>query len=180
MRLKPFSVLFSIAQLGWNVIYSIFYPVHPRVQQRKQLVPVPPMPPPPAAAAVPIAKWLEERYPHRIITHSFLATAVVAVMSSPLLFFLHWHYWIALVLGHFCGWFSDCFTKAGVAAFFPSPSRLVIPGNPKARLESKSPAEYWILAIVVFLSVASVNLISAGGISEQFARSFFQDAATAA
>jgi hypothetical protein len=53
MRLKPFSVLFSIAQLGWNVIYSIFYPVHPRVQQRKQLVPVPPMPPIPAAAAAP-------------------------------------------------------------------------------------------------------------------------------
>ncbi len=128
----------------------------------------------------PIAKWLEERYPHRTITHSFLATATLAAMSAPILFWLHWHYWIALVLGHFCGWFSDCFTKAGVAAFFPSPSRLVIPGNPKARLESKSPAEYWILAIAVFLSVASVNLISAGGISEQFARSFFQDAATAA
>lgn len=54
MRLKPFSLLFWIAQLGWNVIYSIFYPVHQRVQQRKHLAPVPPMPPPPAAAAAPL------------------------------------------------------------------------------------------------------------------------------
>ncbi len=53
MRLQPFSFLFSVAQLGWNVIYSIFYPVHLRVQQRKQLAPIPPMPPTPAAAAAP-------------------------------------------------------------------------------------------------------------------------------
>lgn len=128
----------------------------------------------------PVARYLEERFPHRTITHSFAATGVLALAAVPLWIFLSWHYWAALVLGHFCGWFSDCFTKAGVAAFYPSPARLVIPGNPKARLESKSPAEYWILAIAVFLSVASVNLISAGGISEQFARSVFQDAATAA
>lgn len=128
----------------------------------------------------PVARYLEERFPHRTITHSFAATGVLAITAAPILFFLPWHYWAALVMGHFCGWFSDCFTKAGVAAFYPSPARLVIPGNPKARLESKSPAEYWILAIAVFLSVASVNLISAGGISEQFARSVFQDAATAA
>lgn len=128
----------------------------------------------------PIAHWLEDRYPHRTITHSFVATAGLAVISAPLLLVLSWKYWAALVLGHFCGWFSDCFTKAGVAAFFPSPARLVIPGNPKARLESKSPAEYWVLAIAVLLAVVSTNLISAGGISEQFGRAFFQDAATAA
>lgn len=128
----------------------------------------------------PIARWLEERYPHRTITHSFAATGALAIAAAPMLFFVHWHYWLAIVLGHFCGWFADCFTKAGVAAFFPSPTRLVIPGNPKARLESKSPAEYWILALALCLCVVSVNLISAGGISEQFGRAFFQDSATAA
>ncbi|HHP7245537.1 MAG TPA: metal-dependent hydrolase, partial [Elainellaceae cyanobacterium] len=127
----------------------------------------------------PVAKWLEERFPHRTITHSFMASGVVAIACVPL-FLIHWHYWAAIVLGHFCGWFSDCFTKAGVAAFYPSPARLVIPGNPRARLESKSPSEYWILAIALFLTVVSVNLISAGGISEQFALSFFSDSATAA
>jgi len=127
----------------------------------------------------PVAKWLEERYPHRTITHSFAASGAVAALGLPLVM-IHWHYWLGLVLGHFCGWFSDSFTKAGVAAFFPSPARLVIPGNPKVRLESKSPAEYWVLAIALCLIVVSVNLISAGGISEQFGRLLFNDASTAA
>jgi len=126
----------------------------------------------------PIARFLEERFPHRTVTHSFLSSAVLAIASSPLLYFHHWQFWAALNIGHFCGWFSDCFTKSGVSAFWPSPSRLVIPGNPKARLRSQSPAEYWVLGITVFLAIASINLSSAGGVTEQFAKSFFPDAAT--
>lgn len=128
----------------------------------------------------PIAHWIEERYPHRTITHSFLSTFIVALMASPLLFLVHWHYWAALVIGQFSGWFADAFTRSGVAAFYPNPARLVIPGNPRARLRSQSPTEYWVLGITIFLAVASINLISAGGITEQFAKGFFQDAATAA
>lgn len=131
-------------------------------------------------ALYPIARWLEERYPHRTITHSFLSSVVVAIATAPLLYFLHWHYWAAIVLGQFCGWFSDAFTRSGVAAFYPSPARLVIPGNPRARLRSQSPAEYWVLGTALFLAVVSVNLSSAGGITEQFARSFFPDTATTA
>ncbi|OLP20087.1 hypothetical protein BST81_02290 [Leptolyngbya sp. 'hensonii'] len=127
----------------------------------------------------PIAHWIEARYPHRTITHSFLATGAVAALGAPLLW-LNWHFWAALVLGHFCGWLSDAFTKAGVAAFYPSPARLVIPGNPRARLESKSPSEYWVLAVSLFLCVVSVNLISAGGITEQFELFFMRGSETAA
>lgn len=128
----------------------------------------------------PVAHWLEERFPHRSITHSFISTGFVAIVSSPLLFFYHWHYWAALVIGQFMGWFSDSFTKSGVAAFYPNPARLVIPGNPRARLKTQSTAEYWVLSIAAFIAVASINLTSAGGISEQFALSFFGDSATAA
>lgn len=128
----------------------------------------------------PIAHYLESRYPHRTITHSFLSTFITIIAASPLLFFFHWHYWAALVMGQFLGWFADAFTRSGVAAFYPNPARLVIPGNPRARLRSQSPQEYWVLAAAVFLAIASINLISAGGISEQFGRSFFQDSATAA
>ncbi|NJN87530.1 MAG: metal-dependent hydrolase [Leptolyngbyaceae cyanobacterium SL_7_1] len=130
-------------------------------------------------ALYPIASFLESRFPHRTITHSFLSTGVVAIASLPLCL-IHWHYWLALVLGQFTGWFADSFTRSGVAAFYPSPVRLVIPGNPRARLRSHSPAEYWVLGVVCFLAIASINLASAGGITEQFARSFFPDASTAA
>jgi len=37
----------------------------------------------------PISNWIEERYPHRSITHSLLATAFIAVVGGlPLYFFL--------------------------------------------------------------------------------------------
>jgi len=82
-------------------------------------------------------------------------------------------------MGQFVGWFADSFTRAGVTAFYPNPARLVIPGNPKARLRSGSPLEYWVLGIALFLAIAVVNLNSSGGISEQFSRLLFNDPATA-
>lgn len=127
----------------------------------------------------PITNFLEQRFPHRSVTHSFAATAGVAVLSLPLLW-LDWHLYIAAVLGYFVGWFADAFTKSGVEAFYPNPARLVIPGNPRARLETRSPAEYWVLALAILLTVFSVNLASAGGISETVALTFFNDSATAA
>jgi len=56
----------------------------------------------------------------------------------------------------------------------------VIPGNPRVRLRSQSPGEYWGLAIAAVLAVISINLMSAGGLSEQFGRAFFVDSSTAA
>jgi inner membrane protein len=127
----------------------------------------------------PIAHWIEERYPHRSVTHSFMATGIVAGCSIPLLF-IGWSFYLAAVIGHFCGWFSDCFTKSGVVAFYPNTARLVIPGNPRWRLDRKSPAEYWILASCCFLTIASIQIISAGGMSDAIALSFFNDSTTAA
>jgi inner membrane protein len=128
----------------------------------------------------PIACWIEARFPHRTVTHSFMASGVVAALALPLWLGLGWQGWAALVLGHFVGWFSDAFTKSGVGAFWPHEARLVIPGNPRARLNTHSPAEYWVLAIAVLLTVFSVNLTSAGGLSEAFSRTFLRDVETAA
>ena len=128
----------------------------------------------------PIASYIEQRYAHRTITHSFISTFAIAILFAPLWVVFGWQYWAALVLGQFTGWFADCFTKAGCAAFFPNPARLVIPGNPKARLSSGSSTEYWILGMVILLAIASVNISSAGGISESFATAFFNDSTTTA
>ena len=128
----------------------------------------------------PIARWFEERFSHRGVTHSFLATAVVTAVTAPIALWFSWQMWAGLSLGYFFGWFSDVFTKSGVAAFYPSNSRLVIPGNPKARLSTGSSGEYWVLSIAIALLIISVQFISNGGVSELFQKSFFRDSETAA
>lgn len=131
-------------------------------------------------ALYPIARWFEERFSHRSVTHSFLATAIVTAVTAPVALWFSWQIWLGLSLGYFFGWFSDVFTKSGVAAFYPSNSRLVIPGNPKARLSTGSSGEYWVLAIAIALLIISCQFISNGGVTELFERSFFRSADTAA
>ena len=128
----------------------------------------------------PIASWLENRYPHRGPTHSFLSTMIVGCAALPLIKYFHWHFWAAIVLGQFLGWFSDSFTKMGVQAFWPDDAWLVIPGNPRSRLDTKSAAEYWIMATSMVLLVVSVNITSTGGVSEAFASLIFQNSESAA
>lgn len=115
----------------------------------------------------PISRWIEKRFPHRTLTHSFLATSIVALFTLPIAF---WglEYWQALTLGYFLGWFGDVFTKKGVAAFYPSAARLVIPGNPRLRLTTGSRAEGFVLAVLVGVAIVSININSYGGILRSF------------
>lgn len=104
----------------------------------------------------PLTNFLEQRFPHRSMTHSFMATGLVGVLALPLLW-VQPPLYLAVVVGYFVGWFADAFTKSGVEAFYPNPARLVIPGNPRARLDTRSPAEYWVLATAVFLTTVSIR-----------------------
>jgi inner membrane protein len=121
----------------------------------------------PGRVLFPLSHWLERRFPHRSISHSFLATVVFSLVVLPA---LTWGFifWQALVLGYFCGWFGDVFTKSGVCAFYPSPARLVIPGNPRLRLSTGSGAEVFLLGVLVCLAIASINIASNGGILKAF------------
>jgi inner membrane protein len=102
------------------------------------------------------------------MTHSFLVTGMIAIALLPLMFWgKSGHYW-ALLVGYWMGWFGDVFSKSGVAAFFPSQARLVIPGNPRLRLSTGSKAESIVLAVLTFIAVVSININSAGGIMRSF------------
>ena len=121
----------------------------------------------PGRILFPVSRYLETRYPHRSITHSFLATGLFGLLVSPLAYFDP-HICHALVLGYFLGWFGDVFTKSGVTAFYPSPARLVIPGNPRLRLSTNSPAELFVLGVLVLVAVVSIAINSGGGILRGF------------
>ncbi len=116
----------------------------------------------------PLSRWIERRWPHRTLTHSLLATAIIAALALP----LRWQQsqlWYALMLGYFSGWFGDAFTKSGVAAFYPlSSARLVIPANPRLRLTTGSRAEYVVCAVLLLSLTVSFQLHTNGGLRRTF------------
>lgn len=114
--------------------------------------------------AFPISRWIEKRYPHRTVTHSFLATAAIAIASGPLWYFFGWRVWLAVWLGHLLACFSDTFTKQGVQLFFPAPVWCVCGSNPNKRLTTGGTGEYWVLAGTIALLILNINLTTAGGV----------------
>jgi inner membrane protein len=114
-----------------------------------------------------ISRWIEKRYSHRTLTHSFLFSLGLAVVTFPITLW-NQSLWIAMNLGYFLGWYADNFTKQGVCAFFPHPGRLVTPGNPRLRLSTGSSAEYFLLAVLVCVAIAIINLNTSGGILKAF------------
>ena len=119
----------------------------------------------------PISSWIEDRYPHRSITHSFLATAVITVVSFLVTYFLlgdiNWKIAIALPLGHLLSCFSDTFTKQGVQLFYPDPAWAISVSNPRRRLKTGGAGELWVLGIAIALLTFGIYLANDGGITQK-------------
>ncbi len=115
----------------------------------------------------PLSSYLEKRFAHRSITHSFLALAIFAVIIFPVTF-IGYNYWLGMVSGYFWGFFGDVFTKSGVALFYPSKVRAISPANPRLRLSTGSNAEWFVLLILIAFAILSININSAGGIVRNF------------
>ncbi|MDJ0596257.1 MAG: metal-dependent hydrolase [Pleurocapsa sp. MO_226.B13] len=117
----------------------------------------------------PISSWIEDRFPHRSITHSLLATVAIAVVS--LLggyFFLEQTFaLIALPLGHLLACFSDTFTKQGVQLFYPEPVWAISVSNPRRRLKTGGAGELWVLGIAIALLTLGIYLANGGGITQK-------------
>jgi inner membrane protein len=111
----------------------------------------------------PISNWIENRFPHRSVTHSLIATSVIALLSVPLYFYFDWKTWLCLPLGHLLSCFSDVFTKQGVQLFWPHPAWCISVSNPNKRIKTGGTGEYWVLAIAIIILVAAINLSSTGG-----------------
>jgi inner membrane protein len=115
----------------------------------------------------PLSSFIEDRFPHRSITHSLLATGFIAAVSLPIGYLLgNWLSAIALPLGHLLACFSDCFTKQGVQLFFPDPAWAISVSNPNRRIRTGSTAEYWVLVVAAAALVLGIWLAT-GGVAVQ-------------
>jgi inner membrane protein len=94
----------------------------------------------------PVSSWIEDRFPHRSVTHSLLATAAIAVLSLSIGYYFLGNIWmaIALPLGHLLACFSDTFTLQGVQLFYPDPAWAVSVSNPRRRLKTGGAGELWV------------------------------------
>ena len=116
----------------------------------------------------PISSWIEDRFPHRSVTHSLAATVAIATVSLAVGASLgDIKSWLALPLGHLLSCFSDCFTRQGVQLFWPTPVWAISVSNPKRRIRTGGPAEYWVLAVAVGLLMLSIWLAGTGGVTGQ-------------
>ena len=118
----------------------------------------------------PISSWIEDRFPHRSITHSLLATAGIAAISLGVnYFFLHGSIKaaIALPLGHLLACFSDTFTKQGVQLFYPEPVWAISVSNPRRRLKTGGAGELWVLGIAIALLILGITIANSGGITQK-------------
>ena len=114
----------------------------------------------------PVSSWIEDRFPHRSVTHSFLATAAIALVALPVGFALG-NVWTAAAVpvGHLLSCFSDCFTRQGVQLFWPDPAWAISVSNPRRRLTTGGPGEYWVLSAAVALLLVGIWLAGSGGVT---------------
>jgi inner membrane protein len=132
-------------------------------------------------AAYPLAKFLEEKYPHRSATHSIFLSLAIALITLPVMWLYGWELWIAAPLGHLLSCFSDCSTKLGCQFFYPiNKDNWVIGLNPQNRIETGKTADYAVLAasICVFC-IAFYVITGGGGIGAYLNRTLFPTSQTA-
>jgi inner membrane protein len=74
----------------------------------------------------PLARWIEGRWGHRTITHSFVGLLGFAIICLPL---LYWRppFYIALLIGIISHPLIDIANTTGVALVWPSEKRVVFP-----------------------------------------------------
>ncbi len=107
----------------------------------------------------PLSSWLEDTFGHRTMTHS-LVLQVAA--GSTAYFTLPLGYALAIIAGWMSHSIADMMTPAGVAWFWPSRVRCVLPGNAKYRMQCMSQGELWFLVIIGMIGVVLMPLAETG------------------
>lgn len=104
---------------------------------------------------------LERRFGHRTLTHSIVAMLGLSVVALPLWFLNPLYFWCVLG-GYWSHLWIDMLNIRGVDLFWPSPMRLVAPGNRNWRMAVGSKAEMILLSGLLVLTVAFYPLSHIG------------------
>ncbi|MFZ1059781.1 MAG: metal-dependent hydrolase [Candidatus Rokuibacteriota bacterium] len=99
-------------------------------------------------ACLPLSRFLERRFGHRTLTHSFLGLALFVLPVLPLgLFDRQWP--LAFALGYLSHLLVDCANKSGTPLFYPSQLRAVLPRSEEFRIAVGSGQETVLLVILL-------------------------------
>ncbi len=104
---------------------------------------------------------LERRFGHRTLTHSLLTLTLLAVVTYPLTW-IQFPYWGCAVGGYGSHLWLDMLNVRGVDLFWPSPLRLVTPGNRNWRFVVGNQGEMVLLAVLLTLTAALYPLSQIG------------------
>ena len=104
---------------------------------------------------------LERRFGHRTLTHSLVGLAGLAVVVSPLWLLQPLYFW-CVVGGAWSHLWLDMLNIRGIDLLWPSPVRLVTPGNRNWRLEVGSKGEMILLSGLLVAAAALVPLSQLG------------------
>ncbi|MFO1420775.1 MAG: metal-dependent hydrolase [Candidatus Competibacteraceae bacterium] len=104
---------------------------------------------------------LERRFGHRTLTHSALMLLAVALLVSPLWLAGPLYVW-AVVGGYWSHLWLDMLNIRGIDLFWPSPLRVVTPGNRNWRLGVGSKGEMILLSGLLVAAAALVPLSHLG------------------
>lgn len=106
----------------------------------------------------PFSKFIEQKYGHRQITHSWIFIIMSLVIFSPLILITGLMRYAGLIIGVISHIMIDMVNISGVPFFYPSPARFVFPENKASRIEVNSKQEYIFLAILIFLVTITTPL----------------------
>jgi len=147
--------------LHWTIIlFAVIGSIIPDIDHPKSVI---------GRIFYPISSFLEERFGHRTITHSFIGWAIATVIFSLLVLFvfgvlslafhLDFGVWILNLAPRWMASFSisyfshlvlDMFNKRGSQMLWPDTGRDVIPRNAMYRTQSGDKVEIFIFIILFF------------------------------
>lgn len=132
-------------------------------------------------ASYPLASYLEQKFSHRSITHSFFVSLALLTVTAPVLYYFNWTLWVAAPLGHLISCFADCSTKLGCQFFYPVNKDYWVVGlNPNNRIETGKAGDYAVLTTAVCMfSIAFYLITGGGGIGAWATRTLFPTSQTA-
>ena len=104
---------------------------------------------------------LERRFGHRTMTHSAVSLSAIAALAAPLWWVAPLYFWCVLG-GYWSHLWLDMLNIRGVDLFWPSPMRLVTPGNRNWRMEVGSKAEMVLLSGLLVTAAALYPLSHLG------------------